>query len=223
MIDHKFRNLKARYKNIKNNNKKTGRGRQEWEWYQQMEEILENDKSVNFDTGIASMDDGAINLSQRGISSAYKLSSTLMSPFQNFHDNYNFKHFSSRIRSLSPSSDTFSGSDVEASADTPSNSHHLDGSDGSSSSMPNEEPTSSGSAQFLTFSNPSKESKTRKSTNVKNLYSQRNRALQQEERKINVLRSIENKYDRALQQEVSKIDILRNIGTAVAHKNQLLQ
>lgn len=70
MIDHKFRNLKARYKNIKNNNKKTGRGRQAWEWYQQMAEILENDKSVNFDTGIASMDDGAINLSQRRISSA---------------------------------------------------------------------------------------------------------------------------------------------------------
>lgn len=73
MIDHKFRNLKVRYKHIKNNNKKTGRGRQAWEWCQRMAEILKNDKSVNFDTGIASMDDGAINLSQRTISSAYRL------------------------------------------------------------------------------------------------------------------------------------------------------
>ncbi|XP_036144375.1 uncharacterized protein LOC105838393 isoform X3 [Monomorium pharaonis] len=187
MIDHKFRNLKARYKNIKNNNKKTGRGRQAREWYQQMAEILESDKSVNFDIGISSMDDGAINLSQHRISSAY--------------------------------------SDAETSADTSSNSHHLDAGDCSCSSnaVSNGEPISSGSAQYLTCSNPSKESKTRKSTHAKNLYSQRNRALQQESSKIDVLRSIENKYDRVLQQEASKIDVLRSIEIAVAHKNELLQ
>lgn len=173
IIDHKFRNLKARYKNIKNNNKKTGRGRQAWKWYQQMVEILENDKSVNFDTGIASMDDGAINLSQRRMSSPYRLSPTLISPFQNFHDNYDFTHFSSHIRSLS--SDAFSVSDAEVSADMPSNSRHLDASD--CSSMPNGEPTSPGSAQSLTFSISSEESKTIKFTHAKNLYSQRNRAL----------------------------------------------
>ncbi|XP_036144371.1 uncharacterized protein LOC105838393 isoform X2 [Monomorium pharaonis] len=225
MIDHKFRNLKARYKNIKNNNKKTGRGRQAREWYQQMAEILESDKSVNFDIGISSMDDGAINLSQHRISSAYRLSSTLMSSFQNFYDSHNFTHFSSRIRSLSSSSDAFSDSDAETSADTSSNSHHLDAGDCSCSSnaVSNGEPISSGSAQYLTCSNPSKESKTRKSTHAKNLYSQRNRALQQESSKIDVLRSIENKYDRVLQQEASKIDVLRSIEIAVAHKNELLQ
>lgn len=203
MIDHKFRNLKTRYKNIKNNNKKTGRGRQSWEWYQQMAEILENDKCVNFDTGIASMDDGAIDLSQRRISSEYRLSPT---HFPNFHDNYDFTHLSPHIRSLSSSSDAFSDSDAENSAATPSNSCHLDADD--CSSMLNEKLISTESAQSLT-SISSKESKSRKSTHAKQLYSQRNKALQLDINKIDILRSIEKKYD--------------IIAITTAHKNELLQ
>lgn len=131
-------------------------------------------------------------------------------------------HISPHIRSLSSSSDAFSDSDAEASTDTPSNLRNLDAGD-CNSSMPIGEPTSPGSAQSLTFSSSSEKSKTIKSTHARNLYSQRNRALQQESSKIDVLRSIENKYDRALQQEASKIDILRSIETAVAYKNKLLQ
>ncbi|XP_024882059.1 uncharacterized protein LOC112461149 isoform X1 [Temnothorax curvispinosus] len=185
MIDHKFRNLKTRYKHIKDNNKKTGRGRQSWEYYQQMEDILENDKSVNFDTGIASMDDEPINLSQSRISSANRLSPTLISIIQNCYDNCDFAHFLSHIPSFSSSSDAFSDSDAEVIADTPpftsrdaevstdtlSNSRHPD--DGDRNCSPNGESTSPETAQSPTLSTPSKEYKIRKSTHAKQLYSQK--------------------------------------------------
>ncbi|XP_024882067.1 uncharacterized protein LOC112461149 isoform X2 [Temnothorax curvispinosus] len=147
MIDHKFRNLKTRYKHIKDNNKKTGRGRQSWEYYQQMEDILENDKSVNFDTGIASMDDEPINLSQSRISSA---------------------NSDAEVIADTP---PFTSRDAEVSTDTLSNSRHPD--DGDRNCSPNGESTSPETAQSPTLSTPSKEYKIRKSTHAKQLYSQK--------------------------------------------------
>ncbi|XP_020298162.1 uncharacterized protein LOC109862500 isoform X2 [Pseudomyrmex gracilis] len=57
-LGKKFRNLKTRYSTIKRNNdkKSTGKGRIMWKWYKDMEEIFHEDKSINFDKAITSMD-----------------------------------------------------------------------------------------------------------------------------------------------------------------------
>ncbi|XP_011858211.1 PREDICTED: uncharacterized protein LOC105555777 isoform X2 [Vollenhovia emeryi] len=57
-IDRKMRNMKSTYKRIKNNKKKTGRGREDWVFYNEMDEIFNMDKSVNFEEGISSMESG---------------------------------------------------------------------------------------------------------------------------------------------------------------------
>lgn len=52
-----MRNLKHTYKNIKDNNKKTstGRGRINWEWFDIMEDIFREDKTINIGATISSM------------------------------------------------------------------------------------------------------------------------------------------------------------------------
>lgn len=49
MLDRKMRNLKHSFKLIKDNNKKstTGRGRIQWEWYEIMEDIFLEDRTIN--------------------------------------------------------------------------------------------------------------------------------------------------------------------------------
>lgn len=60
-----MRNLKHFYKSIKDNNKKTntGHGRINWEWYDIMENIFREDKTINIGSTLASMvsADGRIN------------------------------------------------------------------------------------------------------------------------------------------------------------------
>ncbi|XP_066595973.1 uncharacterized protein [Prorops nasuta] len=56
-LDRKMRNLKIRFKALKNEKHKTGRGRPSWIWFNQMYNIFYNDKSVTFDRGISSMTD----------------------------------------------------------------------------------------------------------------------------------------------------------------------
>jgi len=52
-----MRNLKHTYKTIKDNNKKTstGRGRIGWEWYNDMENIFREDRTINIGPTLASM------------------------------------------------------------------------------------------------------------------------------------------------------------------------
>lgn len=53
ILDRKMRNLKQTYKNIKDNNKKAsaGRGRISWEWFDIMEKIFREDKTININKG----------------------------------------------------------------------------------------------------------------------------------------------------------------------------
>lgn len=48
-LDRKMRNMKRSYKTIKENNKKssTGRGRVSWEYYDTLEDIFINDRTIN--------------------------------------------------------------------------------------------------------------------------------------------------------------------------------
>lgn len=57
ILDRKMRNLKQTYKSIKDNNKKTstGRGRLTWEWYDTMEDIFKEDKTINVGPTLSSM------------------------------------------------------------------------------------------------------------------------------------------------------------------------
>lgn len=57
LLDRKMRNLKQSYKSIKNNNKKTstGRGRLTWEWYDTMEDIFKEDRTINVGPTLSSM------------------------------------------------------------------------------------------------------------------------------------------------------------------------
>ena len=52
-----MRNLKQSYKNIKDNNKKTstGRGRITWDWYETMEDIFKEDRTINVGATLSSM------------------------------------------------------------------------------------------------------------------------------------------------------------------------
>lgn len=52
-----MRNLKQTYKHIKDNNKKTstGRGRISWEWYESMEDIYKDDRTINIGATLSSM------------------------------------------------------------------------------------------------------------------------------------------------------------------------
>ncbi|XP_066596853.1 uncharacterized protein [Prorops nasuta] len=54
-LDRKLRNLKGTYKAIKNDKRKTGRGRPTWEWFDLMDKIFSPDRSVNFAGGLCSM------------------------------------------------------------------------------------------------------------------------------------------------------------------------
>lgn len=52
-----MRNLKQLYKSIKDNNKKTstGRGRITWDWYDIMEDIFKEDRTINVGATLSSM------------------------------------------------------------------------------------------------------------------------------------------------------------------------
>ncbi|CAG9773582.1 unnamed protein product [Ceutorhynchus assimilis] len=53
ILDRKWRNLKKTYTGIKDNIRKTGRGRIYWEYYHQFNEIYREDKTVNLPTTIS--------------------------------------------------------------------------------------------------------------------------------------------------------------------------
>lgn len=57
ILDRKMRNLKKSYRNIVDNNKKTttGRGRITWEWYEIMEDIFREDRTINIGPTLSSM------------------------------------------------------------------------------------------------------------------------------------------------------------------------
>jgi len=57
IFDCKMRNLKKSYRNLLDNNKKTntGRGRITWEWYNNMEEIFREDRTVHIGPTLSSM------------------------------------------------------------------------------------------------------------------------------------------------------------------------
>lgn len=208
-IDRKIRNMKSTYKRIKNNKKKTGRGREDWEFYTDIDEIFNTDKSVNFEEGISSMDSGqdstyeAIDFSKRRLSSP---TSTLS--FQYLNDINNCKFFSNYIHSVSSSYDAFLDSDLESSMDEPStlsnNVLHEH-----SSSISNDETSSQDVS--------TKDSNEGISLNRKRLYSQRNKAIELESKKIQILESIEKKQE-------SKNMIanqLEKFTTALETKNEL--
>ncbi|KYQ53229.1 hypothetical protein ALC60_07632, partial [Trachymyrmex zeteki] len=56
ILDRKMRNLKQSYRNLKDNNKKTGRGTISWEWYEIMEDIFKEDRTMNINTTLSSID-----------------------------------------------------------------------------------------------------------------------------------------------------------------------
>jgi len=60
----KMRNLKQSYKSIKDNNKKTstGRGRITWKWYDTMEDLFKEDRTIN--VGATFMINSEINNNQ---------------------------------------------------------------------------------------------------------------------------------------------------------------
>ncbi|XP_043666631.1 uncharacterized protein LOC122628417 isoform X3 [Vespula pensylvanica] len=47
IVDRKMRNLKQSYKSIKDNNKKTSRNRITWKWYDTMEDLFNEDRTMN--------------------------------------------------------------------------------------------------------------------------------------------------------------------------------
>ncbi|CAG9832265.1 unnamed protein product [Diabrotica balteata] len=57
ILDKKFRNMKCHYKTIKDNNKKTktGQGRVKWEYFDIMDNIFQEDKTINPDEVLSSM------------------------------------------------------------------------------------------------------------------------------------------------------------------------
>ena len=57
ILDRKMRNLKKSYRNLVDNNKKTstGRGRINWEWYNNMEEIFKEDRTVHIGPTLSSI------------------------------------------------------------------------------------------------------------------------------------------------------------------------
>lgn len=183
-IDRKIRNMKSTYKRIKNNKKKTGRGREDWEFYAEMDEIFNADKSVNFEEGISSMESGqnpfheAIDFSKRRFSLP-----NLTLPFQHFNDINNCKFFSNYIDFVSSSydaSDRVSDSDIESSMEGPSNSIMLD-----------EYSTSNTDSTFHDAS--TRDSNEDISLSRRKLCSQRNKIIELESKKINILQNMEKK------------------------------
>jgi len=76
ILDRKMRNLKQSYRSLKDNNKKssTGRGTINWEWYEIMEDILREDKTINIDSTLSSMTYlGGQNLKQQPYSGGQNL------------------------------------------------------------------------------------------------------------------------------------------------------
>lgn len=72
ILDRKMRNLKQSYKSIKDNNKKTttGRGRINWEWFDIMEDIFREDRTINIGPTLSSMaPNNEINIDQSATSS----------------------------------------------------------------------------------------------------------------------------------------------------------
>lgn len=74
-----MRNLKHTYKSIKDNNKKasTGRGRVTWEWFDTMEDLFKEDRTINVGATLSSMpstssksNDGMFNIEEGSISVA---------------------------------------------------------------------------------------------------------------------------------------------------------
>ncbi|XP_066600063.1 interaptin-like [Prorops nasuta] len=63
-LDKKIRNMKITFKKIKSSKKKTGEGRYNCQWYDDMDEIFSTDKSINFDASIASMSSNKRNSSE---------------------------------------------------------------------------------------------------------------------------------------------------------------
>lgn len=57
-IERKYRNMKATFKTIKDNKKKsvTGRGQVKWEYFDEMDKIFENDRTINGGHLISSLD-----------------------------------------------------------------------------------------------------------------------------------------------------------------------
>ncbi|XP_044748747.1 trihelix transcription factor GTL1-like isoform X2 [Coccinella septempunctata] len=54
ILDRKWRNMKKTYTGIKDNIRKTGRGRIHWEYYNQFDEIYRDDKTVNLPRTLSS-------------------------------------------------------------------------------------------------------------------------------------------------------------------------
>ncbi|CAH1109721.1 unnamed protein product [Psylliodes chrysocephalus] len=54
ILDRKMRNMKKRYRTIKDNQQKTGASRISWDYFEMMEEIFLDDKTVNFGETLAS-------------------------------------------------------------------------------------------------------------------------------------------------------------------------
>lgn len=72
ILERKMRNLKQSYKSIKDNNKKTitGRGRINWEWFDIMEDIFREDRTINIGPTLSSMaPNNKININQSATSS----------------------------------------------------------------------------------------------------------------------------------------------------------
>lgn len=78
-LDRKMRNLKQSYKSIKDNNKKTStsRGRIIWEWYDTMENLFKEDRTINVGATLSSMiNSGEVNNVQEGYTSSIPSTST---------------------------------------------------------------------------------------------------------------------------------------------------
>jgi len=212
-IDRKIRNMKSTYKRIKNNKKKTGRGREDWEFYNDVDEIFNTDKSVNFDEGISSMDSRqdstyeAIDFSKRRLSLPTSLSTSLS--FQRLNDIYNCNFFLNYIHYVSSYYDPFSDSDLESSMEIPSTS---------SDNMPQDEPHSSISNDETSSSHDTstRDSNEGISLNRKKLYSQRNKVIELEFKKIKILENLQKK------QESKNIEKqLERVATAIEERNEI--
>lgn len=55
ILDRKMRNMKKTYRTIKDNQKLSGRGRITWDYFEIMENIFFDDKTINFGTTLSSI------------------------------------------------------------------------------------------------------------------------------------------------------------------------
>ncbi|XP_020298160.1 uncharacterized protein LOC109862499 isoform X3 [Pseudomyrmex gracilis] len=214
-LGKKFRNLKTRYSTIKRNNdkKSTGKGRIMWKWYKDMEEIFHEDKSINFDKAITSMDQEDSNAVNNVTDESEILDlSTVNRRFISaallfyFSKNCLTALYLSLLSDMSCSFDWFSDSketteELRKEADDPSNADVTlkDFPSESSFDVRNENSFDTSSLDGSSRSNSS----SRKAAKSKQLYSQRSRQLEIETMKIDVLKAIENKIQQssAIQQQ----------------------